>query len=385
MKSIKLTLAFLSILFFMQNAIAQKGKIVDAQLSLQAGKIMEAKKSIDEALSDAEIQKRVDAWTTKGDVYKQIYEGKLFYAQNPNCLFDAKDAYVKAYELELNPKKQKKNFPSMEMLYSYLFNEGFERFNAKKYDDAFKHFKASQDIDAFLNEKQYKSVLDTNNIFATGIAAANANDLDAALPYLKKLVDMNYNNAAVYETLAQIYDNKKQDADLKAIVTKGLAKYPDNKNLQIYELNSTLDAGDLSESISKFESAVAKDPKNASIIFNLAVLYDKNKQTDKAKETYDKAIAIKPDYGDAYFNIGVMYFNEGVEINKSMNAIDDKDDPLGKKYNELKVKRDAVFQKALPYLEKAYEIDPNNIDYKSNLKKVYASMNMLEKAKALGN
>ncbi len=385
MKSIKRTLAFLSILFFMQNAIAQKGKIVDAQLSLQAGKIMEAKKSIDEALSDAEIQKRVDAWTTKGDVYKQIYEGKLFYAQNPNCLFDAKDAYLKAYELELNPKKQKKNFPSMEMLYSYLFNEGFERFNSKKYDDAFKHFKASQDIDAFLNEKQYKSVLDTNNIFATGIAAANANDLDAALPYLKKLVDMNYNNAAVYETLAQIYDNKKQEADLKAIVVKGLAKYPDNKNLQIYELNATLDGGDLSESISKFESAVAKDPKNASIIFNLAVLYDKNKQTDKAKETYDKAIAIKPDYGDAYFNIGVMYFNEGVEINKSMNAIDDKDDPLGKKYNELKVKRDAVFQKALPYLEKAYEIDPNNIDYKSNLKKVYASMNMLEKAKALGN
>ncbi|MEZ5054612.1 MAG: tetratricopeptide repeat protein [Chitinophagales bacterium] len=369
----------------MQNAIAQKGKIVDAQLSLQAGKIMEAKKSIDEALSDAEIQKRVDAWTTKGDVYKQIYEGKLFYAQNPNCLFDAKDAYLKAYELELNPKKQKKNFPSMEMLYSYLFNEGFERFNSKKYDDAFKHFKASQDIDAFLNEKQYKSVLDTNNIFAAGIAAANANDLDAALPYLKKLVDMNYNNAAVYETLAQIYDNKKQEADLKAIVVKGLAKYPDNKNLQIYELNATLDGGDLSESISKFESAVAKDPKNASIIFNLAVLYDKNKQTDKAKETYDKAIAIKPDYGDAYFNIGVMYFNEGVEINKSMNAIDDKDDPLGKKYNELKVKRDAVFQKALPYLEKAYEIDPNNIDYKSNLKKVYASMNMLEKAKALGN
>lgn len=68
-----------------------------------------------------------------------------------------------------------------------------------------------------------------------------------------------------------------------------------------------------------------------------------------------------------------------------MNAIDDKEDPLGKKYNELKVQRDDLFKKALPYLEKAYEIDPANVDYKSNLKKVYASMNMLDKAKVLGN
>jgi thioredoxin-like negative regulator of GroEL len=50
----------------------------------------------------------------------------------------------------------------------------------------------------------------------------------------------------------------------------------------------------------------------------------------------------------------------------------------------LKAERDELFKKALPNLEKAYEIDPKNADYKSNLKKVYASMNMLEKAKALG-
>ena len=47
--------------------------------------------------------------------------------------------------------------------------------------------------------------------------------------------------------------------------------------------------------------------------------------------------------------------------------------------------RDEAFAIALPYLEKAYAIDPKNVDYKSNLKKVYASMNMVEKAKALGD
>ena len=68
-----------------QTTFAQKGKITSAQLNLQDGKVMDAKKDIDAALQDAEVQKMVKAWNTKGDVYKQIYESKIFYAQNPTC------------------------------------------------------------------------------------------------------------------------------------------------------------------------------------------------------------------------------------------------------------------------------------------------------------
>lgn len=374
----------LSALFFVQNMYAQKGKITDAQLSLQAGKLLDAKKSIDEALQSEEIQKRSDAWNTKGDVNRSIYEGKIFYAQNPNCLFDAKDAYLKAYGLETNVKKQKNILPNLDAMYGYLFNEGFDRFNGKKYEEAYKYFKASTDINEFLVSKAYKATIDTNALFAAGIAASNANKLDDALPILKRLADMNYDNVAVYETLAQIYENTNQKEELSNLIKKASAKYPDNKNFQIYELNASLDAGDVSESLKKFETAAQKDPKNATVLFNLAALYDKAKQTDKAIETYKKTIEINPKYGDAYFNVGVIYFNEGVEINKKMNAIEDKDDPLGEKFNAMKKQRNEIFSKALPYLEKAYEIDPKNVDYKQNLKKVYASMNMLDKAKALG-
>jgi tetratricopeptide (TPR) repeat protein len=114
------------------------------------------------------------------------------------------------------------------------------------------------------------------------------------------------------------------------------------------------------------------------------VLYDKIQNIEKTKEFYGKAIELKPDYGDAYYNLGVMYFNAGVAKNKEMNSIDDAKDKDGKIYDRLKSERDALFKQALPNLEKAHEIDPKNPDYKQNLKKVYASMNMLDKAKALG-
>ena len=68
-----------------------------------------------------------------------------------------------------------------------------------------------------------------------------------------------------------------------------------------------------------------------------------------------------------------------------MNAVDDAKDKDGRIYAGLKAERDALFQQALPNLEKAYQVDPKNKEYKANLKKVYASMNMLEKAKALSD
>jgi tetratricopeptide (TPR) repeat protein len=321
---------------------------------------------------------------TKGDVYKQIYETKLYYTQNPNCLFDSKDAYMKAYELELNPKKQKNFSTPLNTLSGYLFNEGLNRFNNKNYDDSYLHFNASRVINEFLFSKAMVSTLDTNVIYATAISGANINKTEEVKPLLEKLIAMDFDNPVIYETLAQVYELQKNEEGLKSVVTKGLAKYPKNSNLQVYELNATLDGGDLKESISKFEKAFTNDPTNASLAFNLGVLYDKAQDPVKTKEFYDKAIAMKPDYGDAFFNLGVMYFNAGVAKNKEMNAVDDAKDKDGKIYAGLKAERDELFKKALPNLEKAYEIDPKNADYKSNLKKVYASMNMLEKAKALG-
>jgi hypothetical protein len=65
MKNLKLLVLMIGGLFMTQHTFAQKGKITSAQLNLQDGRVMEAKKDIDAALMDAEIQKRVDAWSNK--------------------------------------------------------------------------------------------------------------------------------------------------------------------------------------------------------------------------------------------------------------------------------------------------------------------------------
>lgn len=383
MKKIQWIFLSLSIVCFTQVVFAQKAKISYAQASLENGKVMDAKKYIDAALQDSAVQQRTDAWKTKGDVYKNIFETQIFYALYPNCLFEARDAYLKALELETNPKKQKNYVEPLNVVEGFLFNEGLVRFNTKDYEDAYKHFDAGRSVNELLLSKGLTTNVDTSAIFATAMAGMNINKNDEILPLLTKLVDMNYKNASVYESLAQIYEQQNNKEALVQIIEKGRALFPDNKNLQIQELNSTLNNSDVEQSISKFEAAFQNDPKNATIAFNLGVLYDKMLDMEKTKEYYEKAIELNPNYGDAYYNLGVMYFNAGVAKNKEMNNVDDARDRDGKIYAALKVLRDGFFQKALPNLEKAHEIDPKNPDYKQNLKKVYASMNMVEKAKAL--
>lgn len=379
MKSIK-SMLLLCVLAVALNGYAQKGKVNSAEISLSEGKVLDAKKDIDAALTDAETQTSVKAWRVKGDVYKNIYETNVYYAQNPNCLFDAKDAYIKALGLETNPKKQKDYSTPLSALEGYLFNEGLGRYKQNNNEDAFRHFSSAYSINELLLSKGLQKSIDTSALFAAAVSGASAKKYTEVTPMLEKLVSMNYNEPSVYESLAQIYEETKNTEALAEIVKKGLAKYPDNKNLKVIELNQALSSNDLSAQIQKFEDAVKKEPKNTSYLFNLAVIYDKAGQADKAKATYEQIIAADTKFGDAYYNLGIMTFNEGIEINKKMNALDDKEVD---KYNALKKQRDEIFQKALPYLEKAYQIDTKNPDYKQSLRKVYAAMNMLDKVKAL--
>ena len=51
--------------------------------------------------------------------------------------------------------------------------------------------------------------------------------------------------------------------------------------------------------------------------------------------------------------------------------VDDAKRQRRKDICRVKAERDALFQQALPNLEKAYQVDPKNKEYKTNLKKVY--------------
>jgi tetratricopeptide (TPR) repeat protein len=120
------------------------------------------------------------------------------------------------------------------------------------------------------------------------------------------------------------------------------------------ELDILLNAPDkLQEALGKFEAAIAKDPKNYILYVAHAQLLEKV-DVVKAEEVYKKATTIDPTKQLAWFNLGALYVNRGVEKYKEANKVE-KNFDLAK---SLQKEGDAFYRLAFPCLVKALEIEP---------------------------
>ena len=131
------------------------------------------------------------------------------------------------------------------------------------------------------------------------------------------------------------------------------------------------------------KSAVEKDPNNKVFRYAYGVFLLKQDRFQESTEQFKKAIEIDPQYGDAIYNAGVSYLNWGV----SMKAESDKKADAERAKNKGKdIKEDLTykekFKEALPYLEKAQELRPDDLALLQQLGKLYANLNMVDKSKA---
>jgi 3'-phosphoadenosine 5'-phosphosulfate sulfotransferase len=99
-----------------------------------------------------------------------------------------------------------------------------------------------------------------------------------------------------------------------------------------------------------------------------------------AEEYYKKAIGVKADFFEAYYNIGAIFVNNASNIQKQANNL-----PLNKvkEYNALNDSANAQLRLSLPWLEKALSIRPGNKLSTAALKEAYTRLKMYDKLKAL--
>ncbi|MBK6948506.1 MAG: hypothetical protein IPH16_10995 [Haliscomenobacter sp.] len=82
---------------------------------------------------------------------------------------------------------------------------------------------------------------------------------------------------------------------------------------------------------------------------------------------------------DAIYSIGALYYNRAALLTKQMNALSDDYSKEGlKKYEELKTRIYAEFDKALPYFQRAEALDPNDVNTLIALKEIFAREKKLD-------
>jgi len=380
----KRTTILFVLLFAISSVFAQKGKVTSALSYKEAGKLDKAVEAIEETI-DATNPKTEGSvtwprtWEVRGEIYQAVFQSKdeNYKKLSADPLTVAYDSYMKALQLDDKDRFSKSVKIKLTLLIGDLTNQAVAGFNEEAYEKAMKSF---EQIMAIEQTPVYKAedpnAVDTVIIFNAGLAAYNAKQYDKAIEYYKQAAKYKYNGAKTYSLIANSYFQKKDTVGALQVLQDGLKEYSDNGILLVEVINVYLNANKIDAAMKYLDIAIAQDPKNASYFFAQGTLYDKLQKPEEAATSYLKAIEYKEDYFDAYYNLGALYYNKGVKQVDVANLVPSSQPD---KYEEEKNKADIEFKKAIPYMEKAHEINPTDKFTLESLKTLYYRLKMLDK------
>ncbi|QIX59794.1 tetratricopeptide repeat protein [Hymenobacter lutimineralis] len=349
----------------MQAAMAQNSAVTNAVLYQRQGTLDKARTEIDKAVVNEKTKGKAKTWYTRGEVYEgmaasPIYGKGLQPGEGAKVAFES---YQKAIELEGKDSEYGKlAVGKLDNLYGMALNAGVESYNGKKYDEAINSYKMAQQI----------RPQDTTAFLYAAYASEAKEDFAGAKENYNKLMAINYKSPQMYERLLLIARQEKDEKAALAVVQQALQAYPNNKVFMIEELNMLLSSGQGKQALDKIDRAIAADPTNANLYAVKGSILDQNKQTEQAFAAYKKAVEVDPNNFDAQFNLGVYNFNKGADLYTKVSRMDQA--AYMKSGKKMEVDGKKYFEQALPYFEKALQLQPKDQATIKSLSRVYTTL-----------
>jgi tetratricopeptide (TPR) repeat protein len=418
MKSKFLILA--SALLISVIAFAQKDQIKAAEKALKGGNPQEAITILNGAASasaSAPDAEKAQYFFVKGNAHLELANKKVDEGKN---LTLAAKAYQDLLAVEKASGKDKYSAQATTSILDIKF---------KLLNSAIADTKADKDLegaqklyDAYLLDKK-----DTINLYYAASTYVNAKDYNTALKLYSELKTLNYSGKGtsylatnkltgqedLYNTakdrdlavkigthekprteaipskrgeinkniaLILVQEGKVEEA--KKAVADARKANPEDNSLILTEANLYLETKDYEMYKKLVAEALEKNPNDADLVFNLGVLSAQAKNPAEAEKYYKRVMEIDPKYVNAYINLAALKLENEKAIIDEMNKLGTSAKDM-KRYDVLKVQREDLFKSVIPYLEKAVELDPTNIDVAKTLLNVYSALEMTDKMKPL--
>ncbi|MCX7954503.1 MAG: hypothetical protein N3A01_04850 [Bacteroidales bacterium] len=405
---ITLYFCYFTYIFFGQQKL-EPGEAFIKQIE---GKLDRAKIQVDKLCSDPATSGDQENWYLKAYVYTQLAKSEVYKSIVINPEREALLAVKKSKELDKKRKLESERINVLFDLGTIFYNKGINFYNKalenkhpSNFEEALINFENFFEVIDLLEADKaiLKTLFDFNKIrlekvyLYCGYCAHNLKNYAKAEEYYKKLTSVGKSLVESREKdyyLAYIYYSDMvftQGDTNKAIniIETGLNVFPDSVDIIMTAIDLYQKANRMADLATILEKVVAANPNpSLKMLFVLGQAYSKlskdfNKRNYtatatqyklKAIETFEKIINSKTSDKDilfkSYYNLGVIYYNEGVVAYKNYNLDENKE------YEYL-------FKKAIPYLEEALKLSPNNKSILNMLLKSYNSINETEKAKEI--
>ena len=375
----KKVLLLTAVICISTGVFAQKGKVTSAMTLIEQGTLDKAKEALDQAMTHPKSMNWFNTYFAKGKLCQAVFksENPAFKAFYTDPLGEAYSAYEKAMELDTKGGIKKRIITGMvyNSLALDLYAQGGAQFDAKDFDGALKSFESQIKI---TESDNYVGVTDTGMYYNAGLAAANAKKHPEAIKYFEKCAEMSYLGVTPYFQISQSYLQMGDTLKAEALLTSLPGKFPGNKNITLQLIDLYIKAGKNEEALKNLAIAKAEDPENYSLYFAEGILYLNDNKYDEAITDLTKSIELKSDLYESQYGLGAAYINKGADMFVKANDIMDVN-----KYNAAIEEAMAVFAKALPYMEKADELKPNDVDAMRGLQQLYYRLKMTDKYNAV--
>jgi len=345
------------------------------------------------------VDKKIDAdanMTLAADAYKKLIEaekvsGKLKYsAQAATSVDKIKNLLINS---AVAATKENNNIDGAKKLYEAYMLDKKDTINlyyaastyvaAKDYDKAMELYSELKKLNYSGKMTQYLAVSkinDQENNFAT--AAERDKAVKLGTHEKPRTEEIPSKRGEIYKNMALILVEKGQIAEAKQAVADAVKANPDDNSLKLTEANLYLQTKDFEKYKQIINDVLAKNPNDYALIYNLGVIAANNNNNEEAEKYYKKTIELKPDYLNAYINLAVLKLQNEKVLIEEMNKLGTSDKDM-KRYDVLKKKREDLFRSVLPYLKKAYELDPENEDVAKTLSGVYSALEMTAEKNAI--
>lgn len=359
------------------GAFAQSMNVQSAANALKYKETAKAKQAIDQAAENPQTNNDPKMWFYRGETYLAIYRDTTELGKSePDAPEKAAISYMNCIKTDKGNYHVDDSYNQVWICGVALFKRAQMAYASGDFERANRFYKLIFDIIPLDKENNLKR----NNITVESLnkslflVANKSKDNAKAKEYLQKLIDAKFNDPLIYIYMSNICLEEKDTAKALTFIDMGRKRFEERQELINEEIRIYFVMGKTDVLIEKLATAIEANPDNEILYFTRATLYSKRKETDKAIEDYKKAIEIKPDYLDANYNLGAMYYNIAADKLNAAGSIKNQAE-----YAKEKEKCEAIFNQALPYLEKAHEMDIKDKDTMKLLKQLYFRQNNMDK------
>lgn len=168
-----------------------------------------------------------------------------------------------------------------------------------------------------------------------------------------------------------VFDQDPNAAHHEAMGIKIEVKKPvENANYELSKAYDALSAGNTDTAIVTYKNVLEADPNNTNALFNLATLYHRAGQIDKARPLYARLLAINPQHREGLNNFLVLLTDEAPqEALTQLHELQQRNPDFSPIAAQMAIIYEKMgdLEKANGQMIRAIELSPENLTYRYNM------------------